>query len=210
MPALVVVRQPSGDTHFVVVWRRHGGVVQVMDPATGRRWPSGTQFLGEIYVHTLPVPTAAWYAWGTSDAFVAPLRRRLRHLGLKRLAMDRLVQEALAESDWRALATLDAAARTVAVPIQMATIRRGRQAAGALRAFVSRPHTIPAGYWSVSPLQPMQQKAHTSCSRAPCSSIWPDHASQMLGLTAPSPHSRLNFWPPSQSRQVDPDTPPAS
>src|SRR5262245_6499399 len=38
MPALVVVRQPNGTTHFVVVWRRHGPLVQVMDPATGRRW----------------------------------------------------------------------------------------------------------------------------------------------------------------------------
>ena len=38
LPALVVVRHPNGVTHFVVAWRRHGPVVQVMDPATGRRW----------------------------------------------------------------------------------------------------------------------------------------------------------------------------
>ena len=37
LPAIVVVRLASGFTHFVVVWRRHGRVVQVMDPATGRR-----------------------------------------------------------------------------------------------------------------------------------------------------------------------------
>src|SRR5215470_16049436 len=38
LPALIVVRSPSGLTHFVVAWRRHGSFVQVMDPATGRRW----------------------------------------------------------------------------------------------------------------------------------------------------------------------------
>ena len=37
LPAIVVVTQPSGATHFVVVWRRHGPWVQVMDPAVGRR-----------------------------------------------------------------------------------------------------------------------------------------------------------------------------
>ncbi len=34
LPALVVVRQPNGFTHFVVLWRRHGPLVQVMDPGT--------------------------------------------------------------------------------------------------------------------------------------------------------------------------------
>ncbi|MGH8567298.1 MAG: cysteine peptidase family C39 domain-containing protein, partial [Gammaproteobacteria bacterium] len=37
LPALVVVKLPTGFTHFVVVWRRHGRFVQVMDPASGRR-----------------------------------------------------------------------------------------------------------------------------------------------------------------------------
>jgi len=36
-PSIVVVRLPSGMTHFVVAWRPHGRVVQVMDPHTGRR-----------------------------------------------------------------------------------------------------------------------------------------------------------------------------
>jgi len=38
LPALVVVRLPSGLTHFVVVWRVLGPWVQVMDPGRGRRW----------------------------------------------------------------------------------------------------------------------------------------------------------------------------
>src|SRR5438132_11967893 len=36
LPAIVVVRFANGLTHFVVVWRRHGPIIQLMDPATGR------------------------------------------------------------------------------------------------------------------------------------------------------------------------------
>jgi len=38
LPAIVVVTLPNGLTHFVVAWRRHGNMLQVMDPAVGRRW----------------------------------------------------------------------------------------------------------------------------------------------------------------------------
>ena len=31
LPAVVVVRQPNGNTHFVVAWRRFGPFIQVMD-----------------------------------------------------------------------------------------------------------------------------------------------------------------------------------
>jgi len=34
-------------THFIVVWRRHGHFVQIMDPGIGRRWVSCAQLLAE-------------------------------------------------------------------------------------------------------------------------------------------------------------------
>ena len=82
LPAIVVVRQPSGATHFVVAWRRHGRVVQVMDPGTGRRWPTCRRFLDELYVHTQAVPAAAWRAWAETDEFLGALRRRWAALGI--------------------------------------------------------------------------------------------------------------------------------
>src|SRR6266571_1629675 len=36
LPAIAVVRNAAGVAHFLVAWRRHGPVVQVMDPARGR------------------------------------------------------------------------------------------------------------------------------------------------------------------------------
>jgi ATP-binding cassette subfamily B protein len=40
LPAILVVMLPNGMTHFLVVWGRIGNFLQVMDPATGRRWPT--------------------------------------------------------------------------------------------------------------------------------------------------------------------------
>jgi ATP-binding cassette subfamily B protein len=80
LPAIVVVRLPSGLTHFVVVWNRIGKFLQVMDPSTGRRWPTWESFLSEIYIHSFPVPAQSWREWAGSEGMLAPLRRRLRDL----------------------------------------------------------------------------------------------------------------------------------
>src|SRR5919108_1206729 len=77
LPALIVVRLPNGITHFVVAWRRHGYIMQVMDPATGRRWPTCQRFLRELYVHTMPFPQAIWREWAGSEACLGALRRRM-------------------------------------------------------------------------------------------------------------------------------------
>src|SRR4029453_12136010 len=38
LPGMLVVITPNGMTPFVVVWNQIGPFVQLMDPATGRRW----------------------------------------------------------------------------------------------------------------------------------------------------------------------------
>src|SRR4051812_987299 len=40
LPAIAVALLPGGLTHFIVIWSVHAGLVQVMDPASGRRWLS--------------------------------------------------------------------------------------------------------------------------------------------------------------------------
>ena len=39
--------------HFVVVWRRLGPLVQVMDPGTGRRWITSRQLLDALGLEAL-------------------------------------------------------------------------------------------------------------------------------------------------------------
>lgn len=162
LPAIVVVRNPNNLTHFVIVWRRHGCFVQVMDPATGRRWLMSRQLLDELYIHVLPVPAVAWREWAGSDEFLGTLRRRLANLGCSQSAMGRLVEAALADPGWRALAALDAATRMVDAIVRSGGLRHGRQAAHVLDAFFAQScretagegQAIPYGYWSVRPALP--------------------------------------------------------
>jgi ABC-type bacteriocin/lantibiotic exporter with double-glycine peptidase domain len=154
LPAIVVVQFANGLTHFVVAWRRHGPFMQVMDPATGRRWPGCQQFLNEVYVHTQAVPAIQWREWAGSEEFLRGLRRRLSNLGLPRSSISGLSDRALADSGWRSLAALDAAARMLESIVVSGGLRRGRQAAGVLQRFLRRPETIPSNYWSVQPTTP--------------------------------------------------------
>ena len=61
-PAIVVMRQADRSAHFVVVWRRVGRWVQLMDPAAGRRWVRVRDFIDGLYRHRMPVPEADWCA----------------------------------------------------------------------------------------------------------------------------------------------------
>src|SRR5215472_16762184 len=83
LPAIVVVRLPNGVTHFMVAWRRHGPLLQLMDPATGRRWVTSHRFLDDLYIHTATVPEEDWREWAGSDLFRKALWRRLRNLGVR-------------------------------------------------------------------------------------------------------------------------------
>src|SRR5687767_4496314 len=70
LPAIAVVTNPSGVTHFIVVWRRHGPFVQIMDPAIGRRWLLASRLRDDLYRHRMPIPAAAWRGFAASDGYV--------------------------------------------------------------------------------------------------------------------------------------------
>ncbi len=159
LPALVVVRQPSGLTHFVIVWRRHGRWLQVMDPATGRRWPTARRFLSELYIHQLPVPAAAWREWAGGEESRAALTARLGLLGLGHKRLSRLLDAADAEPGWAPLAGLDAATRMVQSIVDGGGLSAGRSAgalvetlaASAAAEAAGEPVAVPDAYWSVRP-----------------------------------------------------------
>jgi ATP-binding cassette subfamily B protein len=165
LPAIVVVRLSNGNTHFSVVWRRHGSFVQMMDPATGRRWMTCDAFLKELYVHTATIPAADWRAWVEGDSFQGALRRRLRELGLRKIAIAGLIERALAGTGWRAMAALDAATRMTAEIVGAGGLAKGRQAQSVLEAFIERAskgaaadtQIIPENYWMVRPARSTEE-----------------------------------------------------
>ncbi len=135
LPAIVVVRLPSGLTHFVIVWRLHGGWVQLMDPARGRRWVRRETFLREVYVHNMPVPADAFREWAESDGFAKPLARRMRAIGIE--GGDALVEKALAQPGWSGIAGLDQAVRTVAALAAAGAVRPGGEASALVQALAT-------------------------------------------------------------------------
>jgi ABC-type bacteriocin/lantibiotic exporter with double-glycine peptidase domain len=137
LPAIVVVRLPSGLVHFVVVWRAHGPFVQVMDPARGRRWIRRETFLRDVHVHSLPVPAETFREWAGSDGFTGPLARRLRALDVA--GGEGLVARALADPGWQAIAALDGAVRTVAALVASGAVARGAEATRLVESLAATP-----------------------------------------------------------------------
>jgi ATP-binding cassette subfamily B protein len=172
LPAIVVVRLPSGLTHFLVVWNRVGNFLQIMDPGSGRRWPSWQRFQDEVYIHSFPVPAEAWRDWAGSDGMLAPLRTRLRALKVPEASITHVIEEAAADPSWLSLGALDAATRMCSALVRSGAVIAGAQAGKVLERFYHqvlepggtgpassldegqprRSIHIPPEYWSVQPM----------------------------------------------------------
>lgn len=146
LPAIVVVVLPSGITHFVVVWRRHGALLQLMDPATGRRWVTCRRFLGDVYIGKTVVPVAGWREWAGSEPSLNAMRHRLKKIGIRQRS---LLDAALSDPSWNKLATVDAGIRLVDSMVESGGVQTGRQARRLLEQLVEDDRLIPAEYWSV-------------------------------------------------------------
>lgn len=151
LPAIIVSLTPGGRPHFLVIWKRLGAFVQVMDPASGRHWTTVEAMRSRLFVHSTPVPAEAWRDWAGTEQATSALRHRLRALGAS--SVEPLLDAALADRGWRALATLDAATRAVEAVVRGGGVRRGRAARALVRSMVDQHAagavTIPESYWSV-------------------------------------------------------------
>jgi ATP-binding cassette subfamily B protein len=150
-PAIVVVTLPNGLTHFVVVWRRVGPMLQVMDPAVGRRWIRQTEFEREIYRHGMAVGAADWREFAGSSDFQAALRERLSGLAIKRRDVAEAMTNSYRDASWRPPAALDASTRLMASLVQSGGVTRSSDCVALLRRFCEKPELIPDRYWSVRP-----------------------------------------------------------
>ena len=138
LPCMVVVKLEGTGNHFVVAWRKHGPWLQVMDPATGRRWVRVSRFLDEVLIHEQQIPAEVWVEWATGPGLLGPLRARMRRAGVKVSRCEELVRTALENKDWRPLAALDAAVH-LAQSLGSAS----------LVELVTQPELIPEDYWRV-------------------------------------------------------------
>jgi ABC-type bacteriocin/lantibiotic exporter with double-glycine peptidase domain len=161
LPAIAVVQLPTGMTHFVLVWRKHGPLVQAMDPAAGRRWLSRERLLSTLHLHTQLAPLDSWKEWAISEKFLSPLRRKLSDLGCSNSQALRLTERAAADNGWRPLATLEASVRTVEALVLSRSLRRGSEASGLVEKLCEDSQAtdpaqpvIPPHFWSVEQAPP--------------------------------------------------------
>ncbi len=148
LPAIAVVVLPSGVTHFVIVWRRFGRFVELMDPAVGRRWVSAARFRSDLYLHKQTVAADDWRGYAGSEDFLAPLRQRLHSLGINN---DQPVTTAINDPSWRSLAALDAGVRMLESLARSGAVDRGSESQRLLLTLLEETNAIPEHYWSVQP-----------------------------------------------------------
>lgn len=161
LPAIVVTQPNGGDTHFVLLWRRCGPFVQVMDPGVGRRWLRAERFLAEVYRHSQAVPAEDWREWAGTDDFLSGLRARIAAVAGTQEAP--LIESALADASWFSLAALDAAARMTETLARNGGIRRGGEGRALLRSLYREASenpggdAIPLSFWQVTALDDGEQ-----------------------------------------------------
>jgi ATP-binding cassette subfamily B protein len=148
LPAIIVVQLSSGLTHFVVAWRRHGNIIQVMDPAMGRRWVPAAQFESEFFNHVMVFPASDWLDFARTEDFSAPLLRRIRELGISESEGRDAIRRAQ-DSGWKNVASLDAAVRMLAQMVHARGVSRGIECERLLETISNSPDLIPERYWTV-------------------------------------------------------------
>jgi ABC-type bacteriocin/lantibiotic exporter with double-glycine peptidase domain len=153
LPAIIVTMTAGGRPHFIVLWKRIGPFVQVMDPAAGRLWIRIETLLSNLYQHTTSVPAEGWREWAGSEEAVATLERRLANLGA--VGAKAQVAKALEDASYSSIAALDAACRATEAMVRAGAVKRGRTASGLLQSMIAKAESgtvpIPASYWSVQP-----------------------------------------------------------
>lgn len=157
LPAIAVVRLPSGVTHLVVLWRRHGRYLQIMDPAIGRRFVIFNEFISELLIHQMPVPPSAWCAFAESPEFVNALTARIQNLGISATEARLFIERSVARPDWHAIAALDAAVRMVHDLAKVNGVASATQASELLQGLLRRAleseadarSVIPSQYWTL-------------------------------------------------------------
>jgi len=129
-PAICVTQVPGGVSHFVLAWRRVGGLLQMMDPGAGRRWLGISEFAGLQYLYQLEIDAEVWRSWAETPEFTLAMRVRLAAVG----ASTDFLERAQADSSPISLSCLDAATRMVRELIDAGGVRPGKEARELVRS----------------------------------------------------------------------------
>jgi ABC-type bacteriocin/lantibiotic exporter with double-glycine peptidase domain len=157
--SIAVMHMPGGSAHFVVIWRRHGRWVQVMDPSVGRRWLKAEELTRSLSPHLMSAKVDDFRAYAAGAPFRDGLGLRLERLGYGNEQARARIDTALGVAGYRAIGALDAAARLVESIAAARGIRRGQESVRLVDHYsaltLAEPEAaeslIPPIYWLVRP-----------------------------------------------------------
>jgi len=183
LPAMVRLHSEEGKPRFVVVWNRVGPLFQVMDPQVGLCWLRQKELHERLFSSERLVEWATWPLEAKQDEFYTSLSSRLTHLEIETEKREALLKEALADSSWHKLATLDSATRMLFEMRQAGAVTLGQQAQEVLERLLEERWTqsldekplIPAVYGSIFPLSDSE-------GRSKSDENWPNDSFQLRGI----------------------------
>ncbi len=136
LPAVLVLEKPDRMKHFVLLWRRRGAKVQVMDPSRGRLWMRWEDLLREVHVHRAPVSAQVLQRWVRGPSVMAGLGARLMDIGASDDEVEELLTPVLEDVD--AGSRLHGALGVVQELVETRSVARGPDATALLRALLAR------------------------------------------------------------------------
>jgi hypothetical protein len=110
IPSIAAVK--SGDlNHMILLWEIEGDKVEVLDPAVGRVFLTPEEIQQQLIIHEQDLSEKAYKAWACDTGFLEVLQKRMSALGLTDEQITELQNKACHQSDWKAIAVLDAKTR---------------------------------------------------------------------------------------------------
>jgi ABC-type bacteriocin/lantibiotic exporter with double-glycine peptidase domain len=148
MPAILVVTLPSGETHFAVLWRRHGPMIQMMDPAVGRVWIRARTLRERSFRATFALHPELWRELAHDKIlFLDPLAARLARVGVGQTESGAILDRARDDATGGRLAGLDAALRMTEGLTAAGALRRGAAATALVDRLLHDADRIPPSYF---------------------------------------------------------------
>lgn len=158
MPFIAVTEPSAGMLHFVTVWRKVGGWLQVMDPSGGRSWVKSTDFALSLLRHGQPLSLEDWRDWFVGSSFHEAIVMSARSILPARIVQS-ICLPILEAAEPLEVGALDAALRLVRTTTRFdRTKSRGwleelfHRALAAAREDAQRedgPRTIPRSLWAI-------------------------------------------------------------
>lgn len=144
-PAIAVVSLPNGFAHFVVIGRRLFGWVEVMDPASGRKWISESELERWLFRHEISFSAEEFLEWAETEEFRSAFRERgdrvLSSSGA-RAAFLAHWERAISERSVPAIADLDGSLRFVSELLASGALEKN-EAGTLFEKLLGSPHLVP-------------------------------------------------------------------